>query len=489
VKRGIILSQTIDKSRVISSLVWKFIERSSVQGIQFIVQIVLARLLLPKDYGVIALITIFIALANAVVQGGFSTALMQKKKVDEIDFSSVFYLGIIVASILYAVFFFSAPSIASFYRNPMITPVLRVLPLTLFFGAFSSVQTAIVSRKMQFKLFFISSLTGSLVAGFVGIIMAYFGYGAWALVAQQLIYGLLIVIVLSFLIKWRPSLIFSFKKIKELFSFGWKLLLSNVLDTLYNNIYALIIGRLFKVDVLGYYNRGSQFPSFISSNIDGTIQSVMFPTLAAVQEDKKMVKKIIKRTISVSTFFVFPTMVGLAVSAEPIIRLLLTDKWLPAVPFLQMMCFVFLFLPIHTTNLQAINALGRSDIFLRLEIIKKIIGVSVLAMTIPFGIYVMISSQIVVSLIATVINAFPNKRLFEYSFIEQAKDVAPSFILSLVVGGLIYTTNFVAINNSLKIVVQLLLWVVLYFGGAWLFKVDSFNFILENFRNIRNKTV
>lgn len=365
------------KSKVLSSLLWKFMERGGTQGIQFIVQIVLARILLPNDYGIISLIAIFITIANVFVQSGFNTALIQKKDANETDFSSVFYLSLFVAALLYVTLFSTAPFIANFYDTPQLVAVLRVLSITLFFGAFNSIQNAVISKKMQFKKLFFSSLGSMILSGMIGIVLAYAGFGVWALVAQQLINQFSIIVILWFTIKWRPKLIFSFERIKELFSYGWKLLVSSLIDTLDKNLRSLIVGKIYSPSMLGFYNRGDQFPQLIVSNINGSIQSVMLPALSSEQNNKQRVKEMVRRSIITSSFLVLPMMIGLAVIGEPLVKILLTDKWLPCVPFLQVFCLSYALWPIHTANLQAINALGRSDIFLKLEIIKKIIGLAI----------------------------------------------------------------------------------------------------------------
>lgn len=478
------MKQTIDKSRIISSLFWKLMERGGTQGIQFIVQIVLARLLLPEDYGVIALIIIFLAIANVFVQSGFSIALIQKKDTDETDFSSVLYLSLFVAGGLYTILFLTAPFIADFYKEPQLIPVLRVLSLTLFFGAINSIQYAVVSRTMQFKRLFFSSLIGIVVSGIIGITMAYWGFGVWALVGQQLTNSLLISIILWFTVKWRPRLIFSIKRINSLFSFGWKLLFSSLLDTVYSNIYGLVIGKIYDSEVLGYYNRGNQFPSLIVTNIDGSIQSVMLPVLSENQDDITRVKNMVRRSIVTSSFIIFPMMMGLAVCAEPLVKILLTDKWLPCVPFLQLMCISYAFWPIHTANLQAINALGRSDIFLKLEIIKKCIGLAILCISIPFGIYVMVASQAVVSLISTFINAWPNRKLLGYSYKEQWIDIMPSLLLSLVMGGAVYSISLLELNNWIMITLQVIVGATLYIGLAYIFKLECFRYLVNTSKNL-----
>lgn len=476
--------QNNTKSQVLTSLFWKFMERGGTQGIQFIVQIILARLLLPEDYGTIAIISIFISLANVFVQSGFNTALIQKKDADEIDFSSVFYLSLFVAGILYIILFISSLFIANFYRQPILVPVLRILSITLFAGAFNSIQNAYISRNMMFKKLFLSSLGAMLVSGVVGIFTAYLGWGVWALVAQQLTNQFMTILILWFTVKWRPQLLFSIERVKSLFVYGSKLLVSGLLNTLYNNIITLIIGRIHDPSTLGFYNRGQQFPQFIVSNIDGSIQSVMLPALASHQENRPRVKEMVRRSIVTSSFIMLPMMAGLAVVAEPLVNILLTDKWLPSVPFLQIFCASYALMPIHTANLQAINALGRSDMFLKLEIIKKVIGLVILGVSIPFGIYAMAWGSLLSSVISTFINAYPNLKLLDYSYIEQWRDIMPSVLISLVMGGVVYSFNYLNISVGLILILQIIVGAIVYVGLAKVFKVESLDYLIVTIKDI-----
>lgn len=462
-------------------------ERGGTQGIQFIVQIVLARLLLPEDFGSITIVLIFIQLANVFIQSGFNTALIQKKDADEVDFSSVFYLSLFVAGLLYVVLFFTSQFIADFYRLPQLAQILRVLSITLFFGAFNSIQNAYVARNMIFKKLFFSSLGAIIVSGTVGITAAYLGWGVWALVAQQLINQLAVTLILWFTVKWRPKLLFSIEKVKVLFSFGWKLLVSSLINTLYIDIRSLIIGKIYPPAMLGYYDRGKLFPKIIVSNIDGSIQSVMLPALASQQDDKKRVKAMMRRAIMTSSFIMFPMMVGLAVVAEPVVKIILTDKWLPAVPFLQIFCASNSLHPIHTANLQAINALGRSDVFLKLEIIKKIIGLIILGISIPFGIYAMAWGVLLSGIISTFINAYPNLKLLNYSYIEQWKDIMPSLGISLVMGAVVYTLNLLNIAVWQILILQIFVGVVIYIVLAKMLNIESYAYLIKTINEIINR--
>ncbi len=470
------------KTSVLSSLFWKFLERGGVSGVQFVVQIILARLLLPEDYGIIALIVVFIAISQTFVQSGLGTALIQKKKVTDEDYSSVFYLSLVVALVFYGILFLAAPFIAAFYNQPLITPVLRVLGLTLFFGAVNTIQNAFIARNFQFRKLFVSSLGAVLLSGVVGIAMAYAGHGVWALVGQQLTSIIALCLIMWFTVKWRPKLLFSLARVKELFSFGWKLLASGLIDTTYTNLSSLIIGKLYPARMLGYYTKGQEFPNVLISNINSSIQAVMFPAYAKNQDNRPLVKQIMRRALVTSSFLVFPAMAGLAAVAEPLVILLLTENWLMCVPFLQIFCAVYALWPIHTVNLQAINALGRSDIFLRLEILKKIVGVSMLAITVPIGIYAMAMGMVVTGVIGTFINAYPNKLLLNYSFTEQWRDLAPALVLSLVMCGAAYSVLFLGLPAWATLILQMGVGVIVYLGLAWAVGLESLTDVIDTVR-------
>ncbi|NBI07037.1 lipopolysaccharide biosynthesis protein [Senegalia massiliensis] len=472
------------KSTVLSSLFWKLMERSGTQGIQFIVQIVLARLLAPEQFGTIAIVMVFVSVARVFVESGFNTALIQKKDSDEVDFSSVFYISLLIAGALYILIYISAPFISDFYREPILVPVLRVLSLTLFFGVFNSIQNAYIAKNMMFKKLFTSSLGAIIISGVLGIIAAYQGLGVWALVIQQLVNQISITVLLLFIVKWRPKLIFSYKRVKILFSYGWKLLISALLNVLYIELRTLIIGRTYSSSMLGFYNRGEQFPKVIVLNINGSIQSVMLPTLSSYQDNRKKVKDIVRRSIVTSSFMIFPIMIGLAVVAEPLVKIVLTDKWIPSVPFLQIFCISYALMPIHTANLQAINAMGRSDIFLKLEIVKKILGVIILIISIPFGIYAIALGMVINNIIASFINAYPNKQLLNYSYKEQWVDIMPSFLITLVMGTIVYLFNFINIAAWKILTYQVIVGVITYIVLAKVFRLESFRYLLESIRQL-----
>ncbi|MDU5107881.1 lipopolysaccharide biosynthesis protein, partial [Clostridium sp.] len=465
------------KNVVINSLLWKLMERGGVQGVQFILQIILARLLTPNDYGIISLITVFVALANVFIQSGFNTALIQKKNADEDDFSSVLYISIFVALLIYIFLFISAPTIADFYRIIQLVPVLRVLSIILFFGAFNSIQNAIISRTMQFRKLFLSSVLSMIISGTIGIILAYLGFGVWALVAQQLLNQISITIILWFTLKWRPKLAFSFSRVGRLFSYGWKLLVSSLIDTLYMNLRSLIVGKMYTPNTLAFYSRGEQFPQVIVSNINGSIQSVMLPTLSEEQDNKNRVKELVRRSIVTSSFFLFPIMIGLAVIGEPLIKIILTDKWLPCVPFMQVFCLTYALWPIHTANLQAINALGHSDIYLKLEVTKKVVGVIILIISMSFGVYAIALGGLLSGILSSFINAYPNSKLLNYSYKEQVKDIMPSLILAIIMGIASYSILLFKLSPYITLLIQVSLGAVVYISLAKLFKLECYQYL------------
>lgn len=470
----------VNKSRVLSSLFWKFLESGGTQAIGFVISIVLARLLVPDDYGVIALVTVFISIAATFVEGGFGTALVQKKEVDELDYSSIFYINLSIAIILYVVLFFAAPLISDFYQMPEITAIVRMLSITLLFGAVNSVQNAIITRSLRFKLLFMRSTVALIISGSIGIILAYTGYGVWALVWQTIANRFLITIILWLTLRWRPHLQFSLVRVREHFSFGWKVLAASLLTTGYNEIRSLVIGKMYDPAVLGFYNRGNKFPSLIVTNIDGSIQAVMFPVLASQQDSRSKVKSMMRRSIKSSSFIVFPMMVGLAVIAEPLVLLLMTEKWLPAVTFIQIACGVYAFYPINSANLQAIKGLGYSGTYLRLNVIRRLIGISILIVTAFYGPYAIALGQVLSGIIATFVNAHPNKELVDYSYREQIGDILPSLVLSLGVGAGIYQLKWIGLSGLITMAIQLVSAIIIYISFAKVFEMESYAYLMSS---------
>ena len=477
--------QEVNNRMVLSNLFWRFSERTAAQGVSFIVSIVLARLLTPEDYGLIGLITVFISIATVFVSSGFGNALIQKENATQTDFSSVFYFGILMGIIMYIILFFIAPFIANFYNEPLLIPVIRVLSLSLIIAGVNSVQQAYVSKIMQFKKFFYSTIIGTITSAFIGIFMAYKGFGVWALITQNLSNQVIDTCVLWFTVKWRPTFTFSFSEMKKMFNYGWKLLISGLIDTIYNNLYSLVIGKFYSAKDLGYYNRGRNIPNMVITNINGSIQSVIFPTLSNCQGDKVRLKVMVRRSIMTSTYIIMPAMIGLAAVAKPLTVLLLTDKWLPSVPFMQFSCFILAFWPIHTTNLQAINAVGRSDIFLKLEIIKKIIGFSIMVVSIPFGLYTMMIGNCFSAVISSILNASPNRKLLNYGYKEQIRDILPAMLLSLFMGGTVLLWTFTDMSSIMILICQVITGILIYVSGSKLLKLESYTYIIDMIRSFK----
>lgn len=471
------MEERFNSNGVIKNFFWRFFERCGAQGVSFIVSIVLARLIVPEAYGTIALVTVFSSILQVFADSGMANALIQKKEADDLDFSTVFFFNLIACILLYLGIFLAAPWIAAFYEQPELVSVMRILCLTVIISGIRNVQQAYVSKTMQFKKFFFATIGGTIVSAVVGIVMAYLGWGVWALVAQQILNAGVGTIILWFTVKWRPKKVFSFSRLKILFSYGWKLLAASLIDRIYNELRSLIIGKMYSSTDLAYYNRGNQFPSVIVNNINTSIDSVLLPTMSAEQEHKDRVRAMTRRAIKTSTYIMMPLMMGLGICAEPVVRLLLTETWLPCVPYLRVFCFTYAFYPIHTANLNAIKAMGRSDMFLKLEIIKKAVGMVALGISMWFGVIWMAYSLLITSLISSVVNAFPNKRLLGYSYFDQIRDMFPQIVLSCIMGAMVYCVQFAGLHDILTLIIQVLLGAVIYIVGSRLFKLESFEYV------------
>ena len=477
----------MSSTNVITNFFWRFLERCGAQGVTFIVSIVLARLLDPTVYGTVALVTIFTTIMQVFVDSGMGNALIQKKDADDLDFSSVFYFNMAMCSVLYLIMFFAAPFIASFYRMPELTAIVRVLSFVVVISGVKNVQQAYVSRHLMFKRFFFSTLGGTIGAAVIGIAMAYLGFGVWALVAQMLFNAAVDTTILWITVKWRPKKMFSFQRLKSLFSYGWKLLASSLIDTVYNDLRQLIIGKKYSSGDLAYYNQGKKFPQLIVTNINTSIDSVLLPTMSKAQDDMAAVRSMTRRAIKTSTFLMMPAMIGLAVCAVPLVQLILTEKWLPCVLFLRIFCITYAFYPIHTANLNAIKAMGRSDLFLKLEIIKKTVGIIAILITMWISVQAMAYSFLVTTILNQIINSWPNKKLLNYSYLEQVKDMMPQILLSLGMGAAIYAVSFLHLSASLTLLIQIPLGVLVYWSGSKIFHVESYTYIIEMVKNFKKR--
>ncbi len=467
-----------NNKKTLTNLLWRFAERCGSQGVTFIVSIVLARLLDPEVYGTIAIVTAITTILQVFVDSGLGNALIQKKDADDLDFSSVFYFNFVVCIVLYVAMFFAAPFIASFYENAELTPIIRVISLTLIISGVKNIQQAYVSRSLMFKRFFYSTLGGVLISAIIGIVMAYLGFGVWAIVFQQLSNAAIGTAILWLTVKWRPKFMFSKERLKGLLSYGWKLLVSALLNTGYLNLRNLLIGKFYSESQLAFYEQGDKFPKLIVTNINTSIDSVLLPTMSAEQDDREKVRSMTRRSIKTSVYIMAPLMMGLVAVADPLVRLVLTDKWSPCVFFLRIFCITYMFYPIHTANLNAIKAMGRSDVFLKLEVIKMSIGVVLLICTMFISVEAIAYSLLISCVTSQIVNASPNKKLLNYSYLSQLKDILPSILAAIIMCGAVYCVTFIGLNDILTLIIQVTFGVVIYIGLSKLFKIDSFEYLL-----------
>lgn len=465
------------KNKTVSNLIWRYAERSLAQGISFVISIILARILSPDEYGVIALVTVFLSIFQVFVDSGMGNALIQKKDADDLDFSTIFFFNVFMCLVVYGVVYVTAPFIATYYENDTLTPLVRVLGVTILISGVKNVQQAYVSKKMIFKKFFYATLSGTVMAGVVGIFLAYKGFGVWALVAQHIVNTVVDTLLLWITVKWRPHWKFSFARLKTMYTFGWKLLVSSLLNTIYNDVRQLIIGKVYTESDLAYYNRGKTLPHYIVNNINASINSVLLPVMADAQDDEGRLKKMTRRSIMTSSFVMWPIMIGLMAVGETFVRVLLTDKWIPSLPFLYIFCFVYGMQPIHTANLNAIKAKGRSDIFLKMEIIKKVIGIAIILITMKMGVLAIGLGSVFYTIIASIINAFPNRKLLRYSYLEQIKDIAPAFLLAAAMGVIVHFLPIGFMPDVLELIVQIIAGAIIYIGGAILLKLESAEYV------------
>lgn len=477
-------------NKISAALGWKLLERFGVQGTSFVIQIVLARLLTPDDYGILSIMVIFTALANVFVQSGLNTALIQNKDVTDDDYSSVFWVSLSIAVAIYIGLFFAAPFIADFYSMPSIILPFRVLCIILIPGAFNSIQTAKVSREMNFKKIFTSNLISTILSGVIGIIIAMLGGGVWALVAQSFFHVFLCCIVMLINVRWFPKFVFNLKRVKILISFGWKLLASSLINTLYQDLSSLLIGKKYTKATLGLYSRGKQFPQFIINSINGAVQSVMLPAMSEKQDNKSNVKHIMRTSITLTAYIIFPIMAGLAATAPGIVKLLLTDKWLPCVPYMQLFCFNFAFYPVHSCNLQAINAMGRSGTYLKTEIIKKSYGVALLLIAVfcfnsPIAIA---ATGLFTTWISWFVNSYPNKKLIGYSYKEQLLDLLPPIIMSLIMFALVLLMGNINIPLIILLIIQVLAGIIIYSGMIFVLKPQPYYILMDFLTKRKSRT-
>ena len=458
---------------------WSAIERFSLQGVQFVMQLVMARLLLPSDYGMIAMLTIFLQIAQAFIDSGFTNALIQKKDRTEVDYSTVFYFNIIIALLFYCILFVSAPLIAKFYNMPDLILVMRVMALSLIILSFSAVHKTKLTIEINFKIQSKITLIAAGISGIIGVGIAYLGYGVWALVYQSILNAMLTTILFNCFYRWKPLKTFSMKSFKRLFSFGSKLLVSGLIHTVYYNLYGIVIGKRFSAAELGYYTRAEQFAILPSYNLSAIITRVTFPILSSIQDDNERLASTYRKYIRLSSYLIFPLMVGLASLANPLVDLFLTEKWNGTVALLQILCFDWMFDHLSGINLNLLYVKGRSDLALRLEIIKKIIAITILLASIPLGIIGMCLGRVLYSLIATYANTYYTNSLIGLSFRTQLKDIIPYLILSLAMGGVVYATTYLGLSNIIQLIIGITIGILFYISISYIFKITSLKVLLQ----------
>ena len=463
------------KEQTTTGVFWSSIERFSVQGVQFIVMLVMARLLTPEDYGVVGMLAVFIGLAQAFVDCGFSQALIRKKDRTEVDNSTVFYFNIVVSVIIYIGLYISAPLISRFYEMPSLTPYTRVICLSIVINSFAIVQRALYSAKIDFKTQTKSSVIAVIISGILGVYLAYMGFGAWALVCQQILNLGINTSFLWIYSSWRPIKSFSWKSFKELFGFGSKLLATSILNSIYSNVYTIVIGKMFSASSLGYYSRAEHFANLPSSNFTSVFQRVTFPILCKVQDDLARLENIYRRLLRSSTFVIFPCMVGMAAVADPMISILLGEKWGTSAYLLRILCFGLMWYPMHAINLDILQVKGRTDLFLELEIYKKIISFVILFIAVPFGLEALCYSRIISSLICLYINNIYTSKILGVTIWSQFKDIMPTLFLNLSMYILIIFTISLIPNMYVQFGVGILEGIVFYIGVAKLFRFSEFS--------------
>lgn len=467
------------KRQAFHSIIWKIFETGGTQLIQFVISVVLARLVMPDQFAAIAMLTIFLAVAGVFVNSGFSSALVRKTNRTQRDCCTVFYFNIVVAFISYIILFVIAPFVADFYNLPELTILLRVMSLTIVISSFSAVHRTLFTAEMNFKTLAVYNLVALIISGAIGILLAYKGFQVWALVIQSLVSSVLGTFFVWYKSPWRPSWMFSKQTLKEFFGFGSKLLGSSLLDTIYNNIYGVVIGKFFAHADLAYYNRAQGLTTMTSATPTGVLQSVTYPTMCKMQDDIGRMREGYRKMIKISAFVIFPLCLGIGAVSYPLINVLYTDIWIYAATLLQIIVFAGMWYPIHAINLNLLIVKGRSDLFFRLEIIKKIVGVAILIITLPIGLEAMCYGSIISSLISLVINTYYTNKLINLSIIQQFKDLFPTLVLSI--GMFIACKVFSTfMGNGLEsLISSILLGIVIYFGGAIIFRMEGLKLLLN----------
>lgn len=480
---------TVSKQTIISGFFWTFGERLLAQMVSLVVGIVLARMLSPKDFGVISIVMVFIAVCDIFVSSGFGTAIVRQKEAASKDFNSAFYLSLSMAIALYFAIFFVAPYVASFYKIDILKPVMRVFGVRILFSAFNNIQQAFVQRQMKFKKFFIATLFGTVASCFVGITLAYNGFGVWALVAQYMTNSIVDTIALFIVGGWRPKLEFSISSAKAIYSFGWKMLCSQLVYTLSNDIRSLIIGKVFGPSDLAFYDQGKKYPAVIVDNINAAIAKVMLPTFARNQDNMDHLKSMLRRSIRTGLFCVAPLMCGFAAAAHSFVLVILTDKWLSAVPFIQIMCFSYITRPLEELCHRSILAIGKSGVVMAIMIVINTISIvlTIIATFVMHSVLWIALFYLVHTIVSLICFMHASNRYIGYRFLEQIKDLYPVLSASILMGLVVYCMNYIPINSGILLTIQGVSGILIYLCLVKLFRIDEYRYIKDIIKQTINK--
>lgn len=464
--------------KITNNVFWKYSEKLLTKIVSVVVSIILARKLLPDDYGIVAIVTVFIAIGETLISSGLPSALIQKKDVDDTELSSVFYFNFALSLLIYLVLFLCAPLISNFYGKEVLCSIIRVFGISIILSSINSTQYAYASRNMMFKTFFWASLFGTFLSCVIGVVMAYNGCGVWSLVVQTLSDNVIDTVFLWFTIKWRPKLLFSWSKLKLLIKFGWKIIFEGLSQTIYVQLQSVVIGKVYTSSDLAYYSKGQNFPELIVNNICSSVASVLYPVMSAEQEDKLIVKALLRKTVRITSYMIFPMLTGLVITAAPFVSVLLTDKWLDCVPYLQIFCFTQAatvgLIPRH----QALNATGRSDIFMNEHILYRVVSIFIFIFVYKISVMAIALSAVAGSIIMVLTVAFTSKRYNGYSYKEQILDILPIIIGCIVMGVPTYFIQLLHFGNVLTLLLQVVTGVVLYVVYSIVFKLLEFSYIV-----------
>lgn len=475
------------ENSISASLIYKSMERYVVMAFQMIVQIVIARILSPSDYGLVAMMSVFISIASVFINNGFNSAIIQKKEADANDFGTALLINFLIGLFLYFLLFLLAPAISRFYDEPQLRICLRVLALILPIGSISSIQSAIAVRRMRFRNLFICNVIGSVSSGIIGISAAVLGAGYWALIAQQISSVVIIAIALTYHATWKPSFIFVAKSARDQFNFGWKMLCASLINAIYNELNSLIIGKKYSATDLSFYTKGRTFPSTITSGIDSALQSVLLSSFSKNQDKETEFHRLIRVSSVANTYLVVPILCFLAVAGDTIVSLLLTDKWLPMVPYMQICCLTYAFHPVASINMQSLASVGRSDMRLKLEFIKKPFGIIMLLLAIPYGPMAIAISAAVTSVFGLFLGFVACQRIVHYRISDSLKDLLPSWGVALFSGAIVFLLNKLAIDNLLLLFIQFIVMLVVYYALSRVFNLMGYRIFKEKFHQYKHK--